>query len=295
MHNNSITDTILSGKKTLSLEFFPPKTSKGESQFQKACYHLKELDPNFTSITYGAGGTDRSNTVFYAKQLKEKFNYNVMPHLTCIGHSLAELSNLLETYQRLGFKTLMALRGDIPLEQKDIRDIKGFNYASELVSFINERFPYFEIGVGGYPEKHPEAVSLTQDIDNLKLKVESGASFITTQFFFENSYYYKFLEICRSKDINCPIIPGLVIPNNIKKIEKFCSICGTKIPAKLKNLIYNAKGKEEEKSIAVGWIKNQIEDLLNNGAPGFHLYVLNKAELTLSLYNRLISENILKR
>jgi methylenetetrahydrofolate reductase (NADPH) len=217
-----------------------------------------------------------------------------MPHLTCVGHSQNELSEIIEQYQNAGFRTLMALRGD-PQEGTDTftPHPDGFEYANELVAFIKSKFPNFEIGVGGYPEKHPEAPYKESDIHNLKKKIDAGADFITTQLFYNNHHYYRFVEQCRSAQIHCPIIPGLMIPTNLERVERFCNFCQAELPNSLKSALSSANDDPQAlQEIAVDWTFQQIKDLLQSGAPGVHLYIMNQSKFMLHLYQKLKEANI---
>jgi methylenetetrahydrofolate reductase (NADPH) len=294
MASQTIIQTIASGKKTLSLEFFPPKSEKAIQQLKKSSEELTKLNPDFVSITYGAGGSTRKSTFDYAEQLKKNHDYKVMPHLTCVGHSQNELSEIIEQYQNAGFRTLMALRGD-PQEGTDTftPHPDGFEYANKLVAFIKSKFPNFEIGVGGYPEKHPEAPYKESDIHNLKKKIDAGADFITTQLFYNNHHYYRFVEQCRSAQIHCPIIPGLMIPTNLERVERFCNFCQAELPNSLKSGLSSANDDPQAlQEIAVDWTFQQIKDLLQSGAPGVHLYIMNQSKFMLHLYQKLKEANI---
>ena len=297
MKNATICSAIMSGRHTLSLEFFPPKSEKAVGQLLKTSQELQVLNPNFVSITYGAGGSTRESTLKYAGHLKDDFGYKVMPHLTCVGHSQREILDILNGFSASSIKTVMALRGDPPIGESGFKPhLQGFKYASELVDFINKHSTDFEIGVGGYPEKHPEAPSIERDIENLKHKVEAGADFITTQLFYNNNHYNEFFTRCRNKKIDCPIIPGLMIPTNLKRVERFCNFCNAELPETLKSLMKSAgNDKEALKKIGVKWTFNQIKSLIKNGAPGIHLYILNQSEMALSLYKKLKEEDILRR
>ena len=297
MTNATICSAIMSGKHTLSLEFFPPKSEKAVGQLLKTSQELQVLSPDFVSITYGAGGTTRKSTFKYAKHLKDDCGYKVMPHITCVGHSQREILDILNSYSASSIKTVMALRGDPSLGESGFKPHpEGFKYASELVNFINKQGTDFEIGVGGYPEKHPEAPSIERDIENLKHKLEAGADFITTQLFYNNEHYNEFVKRCRNNKIDCPIIPGLMIPTNLERVARFCDFCNAELPETLKSLMKSAgDDKEALKKIGVEWTFNQIKNLIKNGAPGIHLYILNQSEMALSLYKKLKEEDILSR
>ena len=293
MKSGSIQSKIQSGTLTLSLEFFPPKSEAAAQQLLKTSEQLKVLNPDFVSITYGAGGSTQASTFNYAETLKNRFDYEVMPHLTCVGHSKDELLKILKDYETNGIRTIMALRGDPPKGDQHFNPHpEGFHYANELVQFIKAQCPDFEIGVGGYPEKHPEAPDLKTDITNLKKKVDAGASFITTQLFYENKHYFRFVEQCQDAGIYCPIIPGLMIPTNLERVERFCDFCGAELPKVLKDTLTDAN-KEATKVLSVDWTYEQIKNLIQGGAPGIHLYILNQSKYALALYEKLVAGGVL--
>ena len=292
-----ISQTIASGKHSLSLEFYPPKSEKAIAQLEETSRALRQLCPDFVSITYGAGGSTRSSTLNYAGTLKDVHQYTVMPHLTCVGHSKEELHKIIEQYQSHGFQTLMALRGDPPNGAPQFSaHPEGFAYASQLVAYIKDQFPQFEIGVGGYPEKHPEASTQSEDIQNLKKKIDAGADFITTQLFYRNEHYFRYVDACRKVGIDCPIVPGLMIPTALEKVERFCQFCRAELPETLRKALSQALGDAEAtRAVALDWTFEQIQSLIENGAPGVHLYIMNQSEYALALHQRLASAGILKR
>ena len=194
-----ISRKLKQGKAVISVEFFPPKGDDGGEQILKTARELASISSDFVSITYGAGGTTRERTIRYARLLKKEVGFNVMPHLTCVGHSQQELADILESYHSSGFRNIMTLRGDPPKGESSFSPHPdGFQYASELVAFIREQYPDFCLGVAGYPEKHPEAQSMDIDLKNLKTKINAGADFITTQLFFNNEDYFNFVDACRN-------------------------------------------------------------------------------------------------
>ena len=294
---STITQKIASGKHTLSLEFFPPKSEDGKSKLLIAAEALKEINPNFVSITYGAGGSTRRSTFACAEILKNSYNYSVMPHLTCVGHSKSEISRIIEQYHKHGYQSLMALRGDTPKGMNSfLPHPEGFNFANQLVRFIKAKHPTFEIGVGGYPEKHPESASISKDILNLKKKTDAGADFITTQLFYNNAHYYTFVKACKKIGIKCPIIPGIMIPSNLEKAELFCKFCQVEMPEELKQKLEKAaKDKKDSSAISIDWTYQQIKELVEFGVPGVHLYIMNQSENALKLYRQLMSSKILIR
>ena len=278
-----ISEFFKSEKTLFSLEFFPPKNESGGERMLNTAKVLQPYDPDFVSITYGAGGGTRKTTMHYARVLKNEFGFEVMPHLTCVGHTKNELLEILEDFAKEGFCNIMALRGDPPKGEKTFTPIKdGLSYASELVSLIRENFPDFGIGVGGYPEKHPESPNKNTDLKHLKEKVDAGADFITTQLFFDNRVYYSFVDECRSNEIHVPILPGLLPALSLSQIERFCTMCEASLPQELSEKMIHTN-EQNQSQIGSSWAREQVKNLLNNGAPGYHIYALNQSNATLEI------------
>ena len=268
-----------------SLEFFPPKDDAGVEALRGAAAALKRMTPDFVSVTYGAGGTTRDRTAQVCAVLKSEFGFTVMPHLTCVGHSRDELGEIADRIHASGFRNIMTLRGDPPkgaTEFKVARD--GLSNANELVTLLKTRHADFCLGVAGYPEKHPEASSLDVDLTNLRRKVDAGAAFVTTQLFFDNTMYYRFVERCRANGIHVPIVPGIMPVLSLKQIQRFTQMCGASLPQQLiTRLEVAAENTDVLETIGIDWALTQIRGLLANGAPGYHLYILNRAKGALAL------------
>lgn len=268
-----------------SLEFFPPKDDAGVEALRATAAALRPMQPDFVSVTYGAGGTTRDRTAQVSDLLRREFGFTVMPHLTCVGHTRAELGEIADRIHAGGFRNIMALRGDPPKGETTFTPFKdGLRYASDLVALLKARHGDFCLGVGGYPDKHPEAASPEADLANLKRKVDAGAAFITTQLFFDNAAYYRFVEKCRAAGITVPIVPGIMPVLSLKQIQRFTALCGTALPATLlRRLEGAAENPEIVEIIGVDWALDQIRDLLAHGAPGYHLYIMNRAKSALAL------------
>jgi methylenetetrahydrofolate reductase (NADPH) len=217
--------------------------------------------------------------------LRHEFGFTVMPHLTCVGHSRAELTAIADRIHADGFRNIMALRGDPPRGQTAFTPrADGLGHASDLVALLKERHPDFCLGVAGYPEKHPEATSPEADLANLKVKVEAGAAFITTQLFFDNAVYHRFVENCRAAGITVPVVPGLMPVLSLRQIQSFTAMCGTALPSPLRARLEAAgENPEAVEAVGVDWALEQFRDLLARGAPGCHLYILNRAKAALAL------------
>ncbi len=281
--SRSLKERFAEDNPLFSVEFFPPKDEAGGERMLQTAAQFEPHQPDFVSITYGAGGGTRETTLRYARLLKEEHGFEVMPHLTCVGHTRDELLEILEEFAQAGFRNVMALRGDPPKGETTFKAAPGgLSYGSDLVALIRANFPDFGIGVGGYPEKHPEAESAEIDLQNLKTKVDAGADFITTQLFFDNAVYHRFVDRCRNAGIGIPVLPGLLPALSIGQVRRFCSMCGSGLPAELeKNL--EMTGEENQSDAGADWALRQIKDLLDKGAPGYHLYALNKPRSTLRI------------
>ncbi len=284
MHESNIAKKFGGTRPVFSVEFFPPKTEEGARQILRTAAKLKDIRPDYVSITYGAGGSSRERTMDYGLLLRDIFDFVVMPHLTCVGHSKAEIAQIMKRYASEGLTNVMALRGDPPKNQPDFKpNPDGYTHASQLVSFIRQNYPEFGIGCAGYPEKHPEAATIQQDIENLKRKVDCGADFIVTQLFFDNSHFFEFVEKCRAAGIDKPIIAGLLPALSYKQVVNFKNMCSTDIPSRLLESLERARDDEEAKQIGLDWARAQIDELKANNVDGIHLYILNRAESALKL------------
>jgi methylenetetrahydrofolate reductase (NADPH) len=268
-----------------SLEFYPPKDDAGVEALRQTATALTSIPWDFVSVTYGAGGSTRERTAQVSTIFKNEFGFTVMPHLTCVGHSRDELNALADRIHAGGFRNIMTLRGDPPKGSTTFEvAADGLRYANELVSLLKARHPDFCLGVGGYPEKHPEAVSLEADLDALKRKVDAGADFITTQLFFDNAVYHRFVDQCRAHGINVPIVPGIMPVLSTKQILRIATLSGSVLPGQLSRRLEVAGDHADVvEIIGIDWALTQIRDLLAHGAPGYHLYILNRAKSALAL------------
>lgn len=293
-----IASLLSRGTPVLSVEFFPPKDEEGGKQILAAAEELKQgLRPDFVSITYGAGGATQGRTLNYAKKLREEYGFCVMPHLTCVGSSRDHLRSVLSALREGGFRNLMTLRGDPPKGQTSFRPVAdGLSHASELVAMVRDEFPEFCMGVAGYPEKHPEAMSAEADLQHLRHKVAQGAHFVTTQLFFDNRYYFDFVSRARRAGITVPIVPGIMPVLSLQQLNRLCVMCGTAIPVGLQTKLAQAGDDVAEQArVGVDWAFEQIRDLLKSGTgvPGAHLYIMNRSESALKLSARLVAEGVI--
>jgi len=268
-----------------SLEFFPPRDEAGVEALRQTATALRGIAPDFVSVTYGAGGSTRERTAQVSALLKNELGFTVMPHLTCVGHSRAELHEVADRIYADGFRNIMTLRGDPPKGATEFKATPdGLLHANELVTLLKARHADFCLGVAGYPEKHPEAPSAAADLAHLKRKVDAGGAFVTTQLFFDNDAYYRFAERCRAAGITVPIVPGLMPVLSLKQIQRFTAMCGTSLPATLiRRLEAAGDSPEIVEAVGIDWALAQIRDLVGRGAPGYHLYILNRAKSALAL------------
>jgi methylenetetrahydrofolate reductase (NADPH) len=285
MIDRPISELFSSGRPLRSLEFFPPKDDAGVEHLRQAAAALRKISPDFVSVTYGAGGSTRERTAQVSALLKRELGFTVMPHLTCVGHGTEELDALADRIHGEGFRNIMALRGDPPKGVTHFEPTAGgLRYASELVALLKRRHPDFCLGVGGYPEKHPEAPSAAADLDALRAKVDAGASFVTTQLFFDNAVYFRFVERCRAHGIQVPIVPGIMPVLSLRQIQRFTALCGASLPITLQRRLEATDDQPDVvEMIGLDWALDQIRDLVASGAPGYHLYILNRARSALAL------------
>lgn len=287
--NTRISELFTRGAPVRSVEFFPPKDEEGWKQFEQTAREIVGIRPGFVSITYGAGGTTQSRTLRGAAVLKDTFGLLTMPHLTCVGATREEIKELAGSLYKDGYRNIMTLRGDPPKGETEFEPHPdGLRYAADLVVLLKELHPDFCLGVAGYPETHPEAPDAEADLRNLKTKVDRGADFVTTQLFFDNEHYFDFVRRCREAGIDVPIVPGIMPVLSLKQIRRFTEMCGASLPHALTERL-EAVQDDPENLRAVGreWAAEQIADLLKRGAPGYHLYILNRSKAALELVERL--------
>lgn len=268
---------------SLSFEFFPPKTNEGLLHLQETCRILRCFNPNFFTVTFGASGNNQSPTFQTVNALKKQL-VNVHPHLTCIGLSHNDILEHLHSYKQLGITTLVVLRGDLVTNAKK----SSFEYASELIQFIRkETGDYFEIIVAAYPEFHPQAANIECDLDNLKRKIDAGASRAITQFFYNTDAYFYYLETCAKHHIHIPITPGVMPIQNFSKLLRFSRGCHAEIPQWIRKYTQTFHHQEDIDAFGIRFITDLCKRLLQGGAPGLHFYTLNHAEPTYSIINQL--------
>lgn len=267
----------VSNKPSLSFEFFPPKEEAGLAHVESQIVELKAVNPDLVTVTHGAAGGARELSQKLVNFVATKTNLPICPHLTCAGRSKSELNAIIDEYQKVGVTRVLALRGDPPRgETKFISHPEGYSCARDLVKDISARSA-LKIAVAGYPEVHKEAVSREADLKYLKEKVDAGSDIIITQLFFDEDVYFRFVEDAQKIGINVPILPGIMPVSNPAQLKRFTSLCGASIPeriiSKLDTLAEDTQGVIEY-GISEGI--RLCTKLLEGGAPGIHLYTLNK-------------------
>jgi methylenetetrahydrofolate reductase (NADPH) len=264
-----------------SVEFFPPKSEEATEQLFATARSLRELGPDFVSVTYGAGGSTREGTVEITKRLNDEVGLEAMAHLSCVGETTEGLAATLDRIAAAGIENVFALRGDPPRGQDDfVQPEGGLGSAAELAEFIAAGWD-FTIGGACFPEVHPEAPDLETDLRYLKTKVDAGASFLITQLFFDNRVYFDFVDAARQAGIDVPILAGVIPVASFAQTKRICDLCDASIPPRLEEAFEAAGGEEEaEFELGVAYASQQCAELLLGGAPGIHFYALNRAPAT---------------
>lgn len=278
-----------SGRPTFSCEFFPPKTEEGFETLWQTIKTLAPYRPDFVSVTYGAGGSTQSTSRDVTAKIVSDFNIPTLAHLTCVGSTKDELENIANEYAKLGIHNILALRGD-PVAgpgTKWVSTPNGFDYASQLVELLHE-LGNFSIGVAAFPEKHPESDSLEKDAQVLLAKQEAGADFAITNLFFEASHYFRLLELMEKIGCSIPVIPGIMPLTNISQIERFTTLSGAVFPSELANRFRQIENDPNAiVDLGVEAATKLCEELLAGGAPGIHLYPLNRSTSSQRIFENL--------
>ncbi len=273
---------------TLSVEFFPPKTEKGEENLFSEIELIKRINPAFCSVTYGAGGSTREKTVDLVDTIHSACGLEVMCHLTVVGQSKDDARAVLRKLKEHGIENVLALGGDPPQGMTDWQPHPdGFNHAIELVREA-AAMGSFSVGVAGFPEVHPRAVSRQVDLRFLKEKVDAGADAVITQLFFDNQDFYRFSDDLRKLGVTVPIIPGVLPLQSAPQVRRFTALCGSKIPAKLEAKLVNVENDDDGAvKLGIDYATRQCEELIKFGVPGLHFYTLNKSCSVLEIHRNL--------
>jgi len=276
-----IDEIIAERKPTFSIEFFPPKTPEAAEELFATARELQALEPDFVSVTYGAGGSTRDGTVEITRALQNEIGFETMAHLSCVGETTEGLATTLDRIEAAGIENVFALRGDPPRGQADfIQPEGGLGSAAELAAFVSAGWSF---GIGGtcFPEVHPEAPDLDADLHYLKTKVDAGARFLITQLFFDNQVYFDFVRAARAQGIEVPILAGVIPVTSFAQTRRICGLCDATIPPALEAAFAAAGGEaEREFELGIAYAAQQCVELLIAGAPGIHFYALNRAPAT---------------
>ncbi len=263
----------------ISFEFFPPKTPATSLALWKAVERLAPLGPDFVSVTYGAGGTTRDRTLAAILAIRDRARLDVAGHLTCVGATRNDVLDVARAYAKLGCRRIVALRGDPPAEAGRFQPHPdGFADSVELVRAL-AKLGRFQIWVGAYPERHPEAADTRADVEHLKRKIDAGATGAITQFFFENETFYRFRDACAAAGISAPIAPGILPVENFGRMRNFAERCQATVPEWMVRAYGNARTEEEHDLLSVALATEQCDDLIANGVGHLHLYTMNKPNL----------------
>lgn len=278
-----IRDLFARQAKTYSFELFPPKTDKGYENLLRTIAQLCELQPDYISCTYGAGGGNREKTFDIVQHIEEHHRVIGMAHLTCVLNTRDDVRTIVEDIKSRGTRNILALRGDPPQDQPDWQPTDdNFKYSSELVAFIREHFgDYFGVAVAGFPEGHILCPDRERDAEFLKLKIDAGADFVITQLFFDNKDYFAYVDRLRRIGVEVRVIPGILPITNYEALQRFCSVCGATVTDEVKR-IFEAIQDDADAMLKAGikFAIRQCQELLDGGAPGIHFYCLNKVHPT---------------
>jgi methylenetetrahydrofolate reductase (NADPH) len=270
----------------LSYEFFPPRTEVGKLKLLNTRQELETFNPEFYSVTFGAGGSTRDKTLETVLDIQLNSSISASPHITCVGASNAEIIELLNLYKENGINRLVVLRGDLPSGMVGMGECK---FAADLVHLIRDQFgEHFTIAVAAYPEAHPNAKNLLVDIDFFSAKMQAGANMAITQYFYNNDSYFHFMEQCAKKNIRQPIFPGIMPISNFENLTKFSNLCGAEIPRWInKTMAAFEDDLDSQQKLGIDIVTNMIDELIQNGAPGLHFYTMNQSALTRTILKNL--------
>ena len=283
-----------SKKPVISFEFFPPRDEKAAEKFDKTINDLAAINPDYMSVTFGAGGSTKEGSYQTVKNLIDKKNLPTVAYLAGYGLGPDEITAALNGYKDLGVETIFVIRGDKPKNDSFVPHPDSFSYASEMIDFINERYN-FTLGCAGYPEGHIEAESLEKDIEYLKLKATNGAEYIVAQYCYDNTYFFEYIKKCRDAGISVPIIPGIMPVYTVKLTNALSKVCGATLTEKMQGALdkLSESDKDEVLNYGIDFAVEQCRGLLESGVAGLHFYTMNRSKSTTEIIARLRQENLL--
>ncbi|MBI5590393.1 MAG: methylenetetrahydrofolate reductase [Deltaproteobacteria bacterium] len=281
-------------KPVISMEFFPPRNDEATQTFSKTIDELAGLKPDYMSITFGAGGSTRDGSYQTVNELMVVKKQPTVAYIAGYGLGPEEITDVLDKYQSLGVKTIFVIRGDKPREDKLTPHPQSFAHASEMIAFIKQRYD-FTLGCAGYPEGHVEAISLEKDIEYLKCKVDNGAEYVVAQYFYDNAFFFDYVEKCRAAGVSVPIIPGIMPVYTVKMTKMLSNVCGSSIPVNLQNSLdaVDADNKGAVLKLGIDFATEQCRGLLKEGVAGLHFYTMDRSYSTTEILNNLKAEKLL--
>jgi methylenetetrahydrofolate reductase (NADPH) len=277
-----------SPKTVISMEFFPPRNEEAARSFSRTIDDLAELKPDYMSLTFGAGGSTRDGSYQAVKEVKIAKKQPTVAYIAGYGLGPAEIIDVLDRYQALGIKTIFVIRGDKPKDDQFTPHPQSFAHASEMIAFIKQRYD-FTLGCAGYPEGHVEAKSLEKDIEYLKRKVDNGAEYVVAQYFYDNAFFFDYVQKCRAAGIAVPIIPGIMPVYTVKMTQMLSKVCGSTITAELQGRLdaVDANDKEAVLQLGIDFAIGQCRGLLKEGVSGLHFYTMDRSHSTKQILNNL--------
>jgi len=289
-----VTDIYKKKNPVISMEFFPYRDEKTAENFKTTIDELSAAHPDYVSVTFGAGGSTKDGSFQTVKTVHKDKHLPCVAYIAGYGLGPDNITAVLDSYRDLGIETIFVIRGDRPREKDFVPHPDGFAHASDLISFIRKRYD-FTLGCAGYPEGHIEAQSLEKDMEFLKLKVDNGAQYIVAQYFYDNDYFFSYVEKCRKAGIEVPIIPGIMPVYTVKMTLALSKICGTKITNPLKQRLdaVDAANPEAVLRLGIDFAADQCKGLLKQGVPGLHFYTMNRNRSTLDVIRQLQGESLL--
>lgn len=282
-------------KPSVSFELFPPRSPKGAEKLEHTINELTGLNPDFISVTFGAGGSTREGSYQLVEKLKNEKNLEVVAYFAGYGLGPDEITAVLDDYQALGLENILVVRGDMPREQEDFKPHpQSLPHASDLLAFIRPRYK-FCLGAAGYPEGHIESASKEKDVEYLKLKVENGAEYIISNYFYDNKYFFDFRERCEAAGIDVPIVPGVMPIYSVKMMEMLAGMCGATITNEIHRGIASLPEGDKEALVNFGidYAVNQCRQLLREGVPGLHFYTMDLSRSSVEIINHLRNDGLL--